>query len=224
MTAEAKGTEAKASAIEKTGLAEAAVVRERGASEASVIREKGGAEAQVIEGKLKGEAAGLAEKAVSIKALDEASRVHEEFRLQLAKDKDVELAALEQNRMVAEAQAQAMSEAFKQANIDIVGGDGQFFDRMVQAITMGKSADRVVQHSTTASNLLGEYIDGRRSLPADLTNVLSNPSVSSSDIKDLTVAALLGRWAAGAKGKDKEAVAKLLETARELGLADRPVG
>jgi hypothetical protein len=95
---------------------------------------------------------------------------------------------------------------------------------MVQAITMGKSADRAIQHSTMATNVLGEYIDGRRSLPADLTEVLSNPAVSSGDIKDLTVAALLGQWAAGAKDADKAAVAKLLETAKELGLANRSVG
>lgn len=212
MTSEAKGGEAKAVALEKTGLAEA-----------TVIREKGQAEASVIESTLKGEAAGLAEKAISMKALDEASRTHEEFRLQLAKDKDVELAEIEQHRKIEEARASVLAEAFKQAKIDIVGGDGEFFDRMISAITVGRTADRVVRHSETASTLASDYLDGTRSLPKDVTDVLTNPRLGSGDLKDLTLAAVLGRLATEATDADKAALGKLIGTAKKLGLADKPV-
>ena len=53
--------------------------------------------------KLLAEAAGIAEKAVSMKALDEASREHEEFRLKLDKEKIIELETIHAKRDMAAA-------------------------------------------------------------------------------------------------------------------------
>jgi len=236
MKAEAAGKTANAEAVEKLGLAEATVTLEKmkaaatgteasaeatekmGLAEANVIAQKGSASAVGIDAKMKAEAAGLAEKAKSMKALDEAGRGHEEFRLNLDKEKTVELEEIRVQRDIAEAQARVMAEAFKSADIDIIGGDGQFFDKLMNAATLGKSADQFMGNSETASAVLKEYIDGERSLPADLQSVLSRPRLSSGDVQNLTLSAFLGRLALDAEGEDKSKLDKLVEAAKQMGL------
>lgn len=210
LKAEAEGKQVSASAVEDFGTAEA-----------NVVTQKGTAEAHAIDAKLKAEAAGLAEKAKSMKALDEAGRGHEEFRLQLEKEKVVELEEIRVEREIAEAQARVMGEAFKTANIDIIGGDGQFFDKLMNAASLGKATDRFVQESDTASTLLQEYFDGERSLPSDLKAVLSRPAIGAQDVQHLTLAAFLGRLATGAGDDDKEKLDELLKAARSLGLTEK---
>jgi hypothetical protein len=181
----------------------------------------GVAEGTAIESRLKGEASGLADKAKSMKALDQASRGHEEFRLQLDKEKTVELAGIKARRMVAEAQARIMGEAFKTANIDIVGGDGAFFDRMIHAISLGKSTDGFVEKSDTVSTLLSDYLDGSANLPADVKDILSRPKLSAGDVQNLTLSAFLAKLATGATDDDQEKISQLLETAKSLGLTQK---
>ncbi|MFT5430413.1 MAG: putative membrane protein YqiK [Myxococcota bacterium] len=211
MQAEARGKEANASAIEQVGLAEA-----------KVLREKGDATASAVEKQLTAEAAGLAEKAKSMKALDQAGRGHEEFRLKLEKAKAVELAELAMQQSVAEAQARVLAEAFKSANIDIVGGDGMFFDRMINAISMGKAADGVIKGSENAQTLLKDYLSGAKSLPADLKDVLMEPRLSSADVQSLSLAAVLGKLIVETEDTGtRDGLRSLLEKAKSLGLADK---
>lgn len=128
--------EADAAASEKQGLAEARVVRE----------------------KLTVEAAGIAQKAESMRALDEASRVHEEFRLRLDKEKTVELETIRTRRDIVASQAQILAEAMGHARINIVGGDGQFFERFVSAISLGQSVEGTLGESETLRALLKEVV------------------------------------------------------------------
>ncbi len=207
--AEVRVREADASATEKMGTAEAQVLRERGLAEGESIREK-----------LRGEAAGLSEKAEAMKALDGASREHEEYRLKLQAEKDIELSAIDARRLVAEAQASVVAEGLKQADIDIVGGDSVFFDRLVGAIGMGKAVDGFVDKSETSQKLLGDYLSGEKSFVADLKDVLSRPALSSGDVQNLTVSALLGRVMAGTSGEAQNKIGQLLEVAERLGLDD----
>ncbi|MEY9962002.1 putative membrane protein YqiK [Streptacidiphilus sp. MAP12-16] len=160
--AEAEGLKQKAEGIEKVGLAEAAVAESKALAEATGIRER-----------LLGEAAGLKEKAASMAALDEASRTHEEFRLRLAADKEVRLAALEVQRQVAEAQAAVLAAGLESADIDIVGGDSVFLERLVGAVSFGKGIDGVVQGSETVQALGADWLSGKQSFPTDATEVLS---------------------------------------------------
>ncbi len=219
--------EREADAVEKLGMAnvrvkeaDADATQKMGTAEAHVLRLTGLAEAEAIQEKLKGEAAGLADKAESMKALDASSRDHEEYRLRLEAQKEIELAAIDVRRHVAEAQAMVVSEGLKQADIDIVGGDTVFFDRLVQAVGMGKATDGFVDKSEVAQKLFGDYLSGEKSLPADLKDVLSRPALSSGNVRDLTLAAVLGRWARTADGEQKEKLGELLETAERLGLKD----
>jgi hypothetical protein len=205
--AQAKGQEAQATAVEKLGLAEAVA-----------IREKGHAEADATQTKMFAEAEGIAKKMTAMKAMEGTAREHEEFRLRLDNERVIRLQGLDIQAKIATEQAKLMGEALKNAKIDIVGGDGQFFDRFVNAVTLGKSIDAVMQKSTTASTVAEEYLSGARSLPADLKEVLSRPSLDAGELKDLSVAALLAKLMGGAGGADKKKLEALAEKARELGL------
>ncbi|MFE0703108.1 flotillin family protein [Streptomyces sp. NPDC058872] len=183
--------EQEASAIEKTGRAEAGATEARLRAEAEGLRAKALAEAEAIGEKLKSEAAGLTEKAAAMAALDEASRTHEEYRLRLEAEKDVRLAGLEVQRQVAEAQATVLATGLEHADINIVGGESVFLDRLVQSVSFGKSVDGFVEHSQTAQTLAGPWLNGEGTFTEDLTKVLG--SLSSADVQNLSVSALLAK-------------------------------
>ena len=143
MRAEAAGEEQKGLAAVKVRDADNAVITARGIAEASNVREK-----------LLAEAAGIAEKAISMKALDEASREHEEFRLRLDKEKIIELETIHAKRDMAAASAQILAQAFTNAKFNIVGGDGAFFDRFVKAVSIGQSIDGVMDSSENVRGLV----------------------------------------------------------------------
>ncbi|MEU3958274.1 flotillin family protein [Streptomyces buecherae] len=203
--------------IEKAGRAEAEATAARLRAEAEGTRERAMADAAAIGEKLKAEAAGLTEKAAAMAALDEASRAHEEFRLRVEADKDVRLAGIEAQRQVAEAQATVLATGLESADISIVGGETAFFDRLVGAISLGKSVDGFVQHSRTARTLAGPWLDGSASFTDDLTKVLG--STTTADVQNLTVSALLMKLMPSGSGQ----LDQLLASARKLGLADMPV-
>jgi uncharacterized membrane protein YqiK len=174
--AAARVKEADAVANEKMGLVEARVIHEKMAAtaageekqglakvavrkaDAEAVAQLGAAEASAVRERLLAEAAGIAEKAKSMKALDEASRGHEEFRLRLDKEKTVELETIHAKKDVAAAQAQILAEAFGNARFNIVGGDGQFFDRFVKAVSVGQAIDGAVESSDAVRALLHEAL------------------------------------------------------------------
>ncbi|MEU3445876.1 flotillin family protein [Streptomyces thermolilacinus] len=209
--------EKEADAIEKAGRAEAEATEARLRAEAVGTREKALAEATAIGEKLKAEAAGLTEKAAAMAALDEASRTHEEFRLRLEAEKDIRLAGLDVQRQVAEAQATVLATGLENADINIVGGESVFFDRIVQSVSLGKAVDGFVDSSHTARTLAGPWLDGSASFTEDLGRMLG--SVSTADVRNLTVSALLMKLMPAGSGQLDE----LLGKARQLGLADMPV-
>ncbi|GGW17847.1 hypothetical protein GCM10010501_40100 [Streptomyces libani subsp. rufus] len=209
-----------AEVIEKAGRAEAEATQARLRAEAEGVRAKALAEATAIGEKLKAEAAGLTEKAAAMAALDEASRAHEEYRLRLAAEKDIRLAALEVQRQVAEAQATVLATGLENADIDIVGGESVFFDKLVGAIALGKGVDGFVQHSETAQTLVKPWLDGTSSFTDDLARILG--PVSTADVQNLTVSAVLMKLM-NSGGPNAGQLRQLLDKAGELGLADTPL-
>lgn len=227
--AQAKVKEADAIATEKLGMAEASVARERGLAEATVLRERGTAEATVLKDKgtseahairEKGvaEAAGLEQKASAMKALDDVSRQHEEYRLRLETERMVDLKSIEARKTVAESQATVLAAALKSARIDIIGGDGMFFDKIAGAITMGKSIDGFIDRSETMQGVFGDYANGKRSLVEDLGSVLANAKVSPADVQNMTVAAFLGMLMTKSSGDSRKRIEKLADAAKSLGV------
>ncbi len=97
-----------------------------------------------------------------------------------------------------------------------------FFDRLVQSVTAGKSVDAFVGHSQTAQALAGPWLDGRAGFTEDLTRVLS--SVSTADVQNLTVSALLMKLIGSGSGEQAGQLSKLLDSARKLGIAETPIG
>ncbi|MFH9177415.1 flotillin family protein [Streptomyces albogriseolus] len=209
-----------AEVIEKAGRAEAGATEARLRAEAEGARAKAVAEAEAISGRLRAEAAGLTEKAAAMAALDEASRGHEEYRLRLEAEKDVRLAGLDVQRQVAEAQATVLATGLENADINIVGGDSVFFDRLVSSISLGKGVDGFMKHSETAQALAGPWLDGSASFTDDLSRMLG--SVSTSDVRNLTVSALLTKLMRQG-GENTGQFKQLLDKAGELGLADTPL-
>ncbi|MBQ0863008.1 flotillin family protein [Streptomyces sp. RK75] len=198
--AEVQVRDKEAEVLEKAGRAEAEAVAARLRAEAEGARAKALAEAEgaqaqaaadaaAVGEKLKAEAEGLTEKAAAMAALDEASREHEEYRLRLEADKDVRLAGLDVQRQLAEAQATVLSKGLESAEINIVGGESVFFDRLVSAISLGKSVDGFVDNSRTAQALAGSWLDGTGDFTGDLTKVLG--SLSTGDVQNLSVSALM---------------------------------
>ncbi|MGW1030652.1 flotillin family protein [Streptomyces antibioticus] len=206
-----------AEVIEKVGRAEAEATEARLRAEGEGTRAKALAEATAISEKLKAEAEGLSQKAVAMAALDEASRGHEEYRLRLAAEKEIRLAGLDVQRQVAEAQATVLATGLENADINIVGGESVFLDRLVSSISLGRSVDGFVQHSETAQALARPWLDGSSDFTEDLGRVLG--SVSTADVQNLTVSALLMKLMKTG-GADSHALDELLGRAGELGIAD----
>ncbi|MFJ7260452.1 flotillin family protein [Streptomyces globosus] len=210
--------EKEAEVIEKAGRAEAEATAARLRAEAEGARELALAQAAGVGEKLKAEAAGLTEKAAAMAALDEASRTHEEYRLRLEAEKEIRLAGLDAQRQVAEAQAAVLATGLEGADISIVGGESAFFDRIVGAVSMGRAVDGFMENSQTAQALAASWLDGSGSFTDDLTRAVAN--TSAADVRDLTVSALLAKLMPAGSGQ----LDALMSKARELGLADLPVG
>ncbi|MZF87416.1 flotillin family protein [Streptomyces sp. SID5643] len=209
-----------AEVIEKAGRAEAAATEARLRAEAEGAQAQALAEAAAIGEKLKAEAEGLTQKAAAMAALDDASRGHEEYRLRLQADKEIRLAGLDVQRQVAEAQATVLATGLESADINIVGGESVFFDRLMSSIALGKGVDGFVQHSETVQALARPWLDGTSSFTEDLGRVLG--PVSTADVQNLTVSALLMKLMKTG-GSDAGQLQRLLDRAGELGLADRPL-
>jgi len=160
----AEGTRAQQAA---QGLAEAEVVRATGDSEADVIRKKGeseadaklkvgNAKADVTLAQFKAEAEGLTEKFEAMNAMSEDAREHEEFRMTLEIALKETLASIEAGKEISRENAEVLATALKEAKIDIVGGEGHFFDTFAQSLSMGKAIDGLANKSETIQALLGQ--------------------------------------------------------------------
>ena len=228
-TAAEKQTEAKKMLAEATqaetaapGLAEAQVTMEK----AAAIEKEGTAEAKVAELKFKADAQGITDKAEAMKLFDGVGREHEEFKLKLNKEKDIELEAIDAQRKIAEAQATMIAEALVNANIDIVGGDNKFFDSIVNSITAGKQVDRLVGNSDVLSDVKSTFFTGDSAqLQEQITKYVDMFGVTSEDLKNLSVAVLIGKMMASTS--DQGVIGELqslLTTANRAGVADQNAG
>ncbi|GIE96624.1 flotillin family protein [Paractinoplanes rishiriensis] len=198
----------------------AEVVEKTGRAEAVVDREKALVAAEAIKAKLLAEAEGLTDKAGAMAALDEASREHEEYRLRLEMEKEIRLAGIHVHKEIAESQAMVLAAGLEKADIDIVGGDSIFFDKLLGSITLGKSVDGFVGNSTVAQALGSRYFDGNGDFMGDLTRALG--SVSTGDVANLSLAAFLSQQIKAGNG-DTGKLRELLATAKEMGIADAKV-
>lgn len=214
MLAEAITAEAAAS-----GLAEAQVIN----AKAEAIERQGNAEAHVMKAKAQAEADGITQKAEAMKLFDGVGRDHEEFKLRLNKDKDIELEALNVQARIAEQQALLVGEGLKSANIDIVGGDMNFFDKIVNAIGNGKVIDRTVDNSKVLTDVRSAFFGEDGSDLAERLQLLAKQiGLDTEDVKNLSVAALIARLMSQTSNSNLlEELEKMLGFVKRNGMADQ---
>lgn len=232
--AEAKGIQVKglatADAELKLGLAEADIDRGKGFAEAEVIavnadslEKKGLAEAKVSSEKYKVEAEGIHQKADAMKQLDGVGKEHEEFKLELDKSKEIELAEIGIQKDIADAQAVVLGEALKSAKIDIVGGEQEFFDRITGSITKGKMLERTIDNSDTLSKVKSQLLDDvdGETFIDKVRTLVTDSNIKSEDIKNLTISALITQMIAKTTDtKRKGLLNQFLDLANQFGVAN----
>ena len=157
--AEAKVQEARADAFEKQGMAEAKVTEAKGLAEANATKQTGMAEADVTREQFKAEAEGLVDKFDAMGNMSDKAREHEEFRMSLETALKEALASIEAGKEIAQENAEFLANALQTANIDIVGGEGHFFDTFSKSLSMGKAVDGFASKSGLVTLLLEKFME-----------------------------------------------------------------
>jgi hypothetical protein len=166
----------------------------------------------------------MEEKAGAMKLLHDAGQQHEEFRLRLAKQRDVELAAINVQKDIARAHSDVVGEALKHAKIDIVGGENDFFEKIVRAVGHGKSVDRMVSNSETLTDIKNTFFNGDSDyFRSQLRQWIDDFGINSEDVKNLTISALLGKLMASTSDtKMLSVMSSALALAKNQGLGEAP--
>ncbi len=212
------------------GIAEAKVIESKALAEAKGetakvdVKEKEGiVEADILKRKYLSEAEGIKEKANSMKLLDGVGKDHEEFKLELEKDKEIALAKVSIQKDIADAQASVIREALKTAKIDIVGGETMFFDKIIGSIAQGKAVDRFVDNSEVMTDIKETLITGDADyFQQQLKTLVGRFNLSSQDLMNLTISGAIGKMMSTATGSDRTMLNKLLDTVNKAGVAELP--
>ncbi len=179
LSAQARGDEQQATANEKLGLAEAKILEEKLSAQARGEGQLGSAQAEVIRQRLKAEADGLTDKFTAMGNLNDTARSHEEFRMRLEKHFEQAMAEIAANKEIAREQAEVLASALSKTNIDIVGGDGSFFNTFSKALSVGKAINGVVEKSPLVQNVVDKLLSGKDGQKLDLDALLQNPEVQA---------------------------------------------
>ncbi len=199
MSAEAEGKE-------KVGLAD---VHVRTADAEAVVKQ-GEAEARKIEMVFGAEAKGLREKFESMKAMSPETRQHEEYRMALERGHAETMKGIDAQAGIAREQAEVLGKAMSNAKIDIVGGEGDYFDRFVKALSIGRGIDAVVNRSQTLQIGLKDHLNGERDMVGDLKGLIGALGNSSGEWQNLSVAALVQKIARDGSAAQKAALTTLM--------------
>jgi uncharacterized membrane protein YqiK len=232
---EAQVMHAKADANERQGLVEATIIEKKAKAEAAgilakaeAIKEEGVAQAEVIREQALAEASGIEEKANAMKKLDGVGKEHEEFKLRLNKELQVDLAEINIQKDIADAQAQVIGEALRAATIDIVGGETMFFDQIIGQITKSKGVDRLINHSDNITEVKDAILgsdDVKGNLLEKIKDFATKYGISSEDIKNVTVANLLLHLKSKTSDSNElNLFENLSNLANGLGLSDKTLG
>ena len=184
--AQARVTEAQAAAKEKDGLADAKVLEEKlgaqargeeqlGTAKAKATQDLGMAEAQVLLERLNAEAEGLGKKFGALDSLSDNARQHEEFRMQLEKSFEEAMAAIAANKDIAKDQAEVLATALAKAKIEIVGGEGDFFNSFAKSLSVGKAIEGVVGKSPVVQDVLSRLLAGKAAPAAPVVAPSAGP-------------------------------------------------
>ncbi|MEE2730085.1 MAG: hypothetical protein VYA55_04645 [Pseudomonadota bacterium] len=139
---------AQASGDEAIGRAAAVAEREKGLATAQVIREKARAEAE-----------GLTDKFEAMNNMSPEARDFEELRMRLDLAFQEVMATIEANKDIAKDQAEVLSAALEKAKIEIVGGEGDYFNSFAKALSVGNAINAVTGKSPMIQQALNKLIN-----------------------------------------------------------------
>ena len=184
---ELRMADAEAKRIEQVATAEAVGLKEKFSAEADGQTQLGTAEASAIR-----------EKAEATKLYDGVGRDHEEFKIKLATEERLATQRIETEKDIAEQSAKVLSSALTHAKIDIVGGETEFFDKVVGSIGTGKAASGYFRGDGVLREVKEHLLtDGSESpeLIKKIKKLVSSVDGGTSAVKNLTVAAALVKLA-----------------------------
>ncbi|WP_137937442.1 hypothetical protein [Chitinivorax sp. B] len=214
---DAKVKIASAEAVTKLGNAEAEALLAKLEAEAQGKQQLGladvqvkTADAQAVEARFQAEAKGLREKFAAMKEMSDDTRSHEEFRMRLDNAHIETLKAIEANTVIAKEQAAMISTALGNAKIDIVGGEGDYFQKFVGALGTGKAIDGIINRSQTLQLALKDHLTGERDFIEDAKGLLGSLGNSADELQNLSVAALLSKVMNNGSDEQKAALTSLL--------------
>ncbi|UIP28996.1 peptidase [Photobacterium sp. TLY01] len=182
--------------ISSTGLAEVEVERERalairevGEAEAYALQSAGEAEAQALRAKGLAEAEAQTARFEAAQQYDEHTREHDKWVMKLQQDKELEIARIDAQKSVVGENAKALAQALAQADIKLFGGEGM--EQIRRTIMDAASMDAKFAESKVLNPLVSEYVEGLRSMPQDIKDILENTDLKSSDLSNVALAGLL---------------------------------
>ncbi|EHO06607.1 hypothetical protein [Myroides odoratimimus] len=231
--AEAEVIKAKAEAVEQQSIVDAAKIQRIATAEAAGIeakaeakRKEGLAEAEVMKEKAIADAEGLKEKANAMKQMDGVGKEHEEFKLQLQKEKEVELAAITIQKDIAQSQANVLSSALQTAKIDIVGGETMFFENIINQVTRAKGFDQLIDKSQNAQDIkLALLGDGSTISQGELFNNIkhyaSQFNITTEDLKNLSIASLVLKMQQNATEDNMGLLSNIADAVQSFGIGNR---
>jgi uncharacterized membrane protein YqiK len=210
--AEVQVKRADAEAIQEVGFAQAKVAE----ANAEAARVAGHAEGEASEARLKGEAAGLVDKAAAMKELE---GVGQEYDLEVKRidlETSVRMASVEAQRDLGIKQAEAMAAALQTADIDIVGGTDMFVDRIMGASSAGKALEAFGNSSNGTKAMMEPYVNGDKDLVATVAAALGG--LGPDGIAQLSLAQVLQLVAKRIGGDDGALLGELVSGMKDKGL------
>jgi hypothetical protein len=148
-----------------------------GTARASAVESVGVAEATVTGRKLAAEAEGLTKKFGAIDALTDRARSHEEFRMTLEANLEQAMAAIAAGKDISRENAEVIATALRNANIDLVGGDGGMFEMLSKSLTLGKSIEGLAGKSPIVQDLMERFLGVARPEPRERVSLPITPEV-----------------------------------------------
>ncbi len=182
--------------ISATGLAEVEIERERaqairetGEAQAHNLQTAGEAEAEAMRAKGLAEAEAQSARFEAAQKYDEQTREHDKWVMQLQQQKELEMARIDAQKSVVSENAKALAQALGHADIKLFGGEGM--EQLRRTIMEAATMDTKFTESQVLKPLVAEYMEGSRSLPQDIKDVLEGTELKSSDLSQLALASLL---------------------------------
>jgi len=228
--AQVRVQESQADADEKSGLAEAKVLEEKmlaqaigdekvgvaaahvKEADAQAIKAVGAAEASKISDRFAAEAEGLEKKFLAMKQMDENTRDHEEFRMRIDLNHAETMKGIDANVEIAQEQADVLGKAMSEANIDIVGGNGEFLEKFINSLAVGKSIDGVADKSKIVSKAIEGHMSGEESIVGDIKEIVAGLGAGSGSLQNLTVTAFLSQVMKSGTSEQQDLVKKLMNS------------